>query len=229
MLAWLAFVFYSVLTWKWIFEFACLQEASREAAPPTDEPSSGQRPGSSCNSLAGNYERNSLQHTKMLMPMDFLWFSRALGCAGIQDLKALRQKESAWICRSKVQVEGKSKLLCLFGTKKLQAPLAEAKCDSQSVWGCALLTQSHYRRHIATCMLYLLCTMPVFIGSVFSGSFSNTCGENLASLAQAVDHLGASCEAKTRQTMTGFDLQSWGQLRFARSQVCFSFLHRLAV
>lgn len=33
--------------------------------------------------------------------------------------------------------------------------------------------------------------------------------ENLASLAQAVDHLGASCEAKTRQTMTGFDLQSW--------------------
>lgn len=33
--------------------------------------------------------------------------------------------------------------------------------------------------------------------------------ENLASLAQAVDHLGPSCETKTRQTMTGFDLQSW--------------------
>ena len=43
--------FYSFLMWKWTFEFACLQEASREAAPPTDEPSSGQRPGSSCNSL----------------------------------------------------------------------------------------------------------------------------------------------------------------------------------
>ena len=36
--------FYSFLTWKWTFQFACLQEASREAAPPTDEPSSGQRP-----------------------------------------------------------------------------------------------------------------------------------------------------------------------------------------
>ena len=43
--------FYSFSTWKWTCEFACLQEASREAAPPTDEPSSGQRPGSSCNSL----------------------------------------------------------------------------------------------------------------------------------------------------------------------------------
>ena len=53
--------FYSFSTWKWTFEFACLQEASREAAPPTDEPSSGQRPGSSCNSLTENHERTSLQ------------------------------------------------------------------------------------------------------------------------------------------------------------------------
>ena len=228
MLAWLAFVFYSVLTWKWIFEFACLQEASREAAPPTDKPSSGQRPGSSCNSLAGNYERNSLQHTKMLMPMDFLWFSRALGCAGIQDLKALRQKESAWICRSKVRVEGKSKLLCLFGTKKLQAPLAEAKCDSQSVWGCALLTQSHYRRHIATCMLYLLCTMPVFIGSVFSGSFSNTCGKT--SHLWHKPWITWGLPARRRPGRPWQDSTCRVEtVEIARSQVCFSFLRRLAV
>ena len=58
--------------WFGVILSDCLQEASREAAPPTDEPSSGQRPGSSCNSLTENHERTSLQHREM--PADLiLW------------------------------------------------------------------------------------------------------------------------------------------------------------
>ena len=66
---------------QWTFAFACLQEASSEAPPQTEEPSSDQRPGpgSSCNSLTENHERNSLQHIEH-------GFSRALGCSGSRDL-----------------------------------------------------------------------------------------------------------------------------------------------
>ena len=57
------------LTQSWcgnghLHAFACLQEASREAAPPTEEPSSGQRPGSSCpwQRIMNEHERTFLQH-----------------------------------------------------------------------------------------------------------------------------------------------------------------------